>query len=313
MTASYRLVAIAAIFVTCLITANIIAVKVISLGPFILPAAIIVFPLSYIFGDILTEVYGYRLARKVIWLGFGCNLLFVIIAWVGQILPPAPFWEGQEAYKSILGYTLRLLAASFCGYLVGEFANSFVLAKMKILTRGRWLWSRAIGSTIVGQGLDTAVFITLAFVGTSSFVPIMILHHWLVKTVIEAIATPFTYMFVSYLVTIILLTTNLLPAVNDIYQVLVLMSVLLTFVPYIFMLISYYVSIKKLNGKKFMHYFFSLTVLLSLLLGIIFSFQLPGDIKTFVEKMFYESELVVGPVIFILAGYLLYYFRGDAY
>jgi uncharacterized integral membrane protein (TIGR00697 family) len=199
MNVSYRLVIIAAIFVTCLITANTIAVKVISLGPFILPAAIVIFPLSYIFGDILTEVYGYRWARRVIWLGFFCNLLFVLFAWVGQILPPAPFWKGQEAYESILGYTPRLLAASFVGYLVGEFANSFVLAKMKILTRGRWLWSRTIGSTIVGQGLDSLIFITLAFIGTPSFVIIMVLYHWLAKTVIEAMATPFTYAMVNFL------------------------------------------------------------------------------------------------------------------
>jgi len=199
MNVSHRLVIITAIFITCLITANIIAVKVISLGAIILPAAIFVFPISYIFGDVLTEVYGYRWARKVIWLGFICNFIFVIFAWVGQILPPAPFWEGQEAYESILGYAPRLLAASFCGYLVGEFANSFVLAKMKIMTRGRWLWSRTIGSTIVGEGLDTVIFITIAFVGTPSFVPIMILYHWLAKTIIEAIATPATYKIVNSL------------------------------------------------------------------------------------------------------------------
>lgn len=199
MTVSHRFVVIVAIFITCLITANIIAVKVISLGPFILPAAIVIFPLSYIFGDILTEVYGYRQARRVIWLGFIGNLIFVFFAWVGQVLPPAPFWQGQEAYESILGYTPRLLAASFCGYLVGEFANSFVLAKMKILTRGHWLWSRTIGSTIIGQGLDTVVFITLAFIGTPSFAAIMILYHWLAKTIIEAAATPFTYAVVNSL------------------------------------------------------------------------------------------------------------------
>ena len=199
MNISYRLVIITAIFITSLITANIIAVKVISLGPVILPAAIFVFPLSYIFGDVLTEVYGYRVARRVIWLGFICNLIFVFFAWVGQVLPPAPFWEGQEAYVSILGYTPRLLAASFFGYLVGEFVNSFILAKMKILTKGRWLWSRTIGSTVVGQGLDTSIFITLAFIGTPSFVPIMILYHWLAKTVIEAILTPATYAIVNFL------------------------------------------------------------------------------------------------------------------
>jgi len=199
MSVSYRFVVIAAVFTTCLITANIIAVKVISLGPLFLPAAIIVFPISYIFGDVLTEVYGYRLARRVIWLGFICNLIFVLFAWVGQILPPAPFWEWQEAYEGILGYTPRLLIASFCGYLVGEFANSFVLAKMKILTQGRWLWSRTIGSTVVGQGLDSLIFITLAFVGTPSFVMIMILYHWLTKTGVEAAATPFTYAVVNFL------------------------------------------------------------------------------------------------------------------
>ena len=199
MSVSQRLVIIAAIFTTCLITANIIAVKVISFGAVILPAAIVVFPLSYILGDILTEVYGYRWARKVIWLGFTCNLIFVIFIWVGQVLPPASFWKGQEAYETILGFTPRLLAASFCGYLAGEFVNSFVLAKMKILTRGRWLWTRTIGSTIVGEGLDTAIFITLAFIGTPSFAAIMILYHWLVKTGIEAIATPLTYTVVNYL------------------------------------------------------------------------------------------------------------------
>ena len=199
MKVSHRFVVITAIFITCLITANIIAVKVISVGPIILPAAIVVFPISYIFGDILTEVYGYRLARRVIWLGFLCNLIFVFFAWVGQVLPPASFWGGQEAYKSILGYTPRLLVASFIGYLAGEFANSFVLAKMKILTRGRWLWTRTIGSTVVGQGLDTSIFISLAYIGTSSFVPIMILYHWLVKTGYEAVATPFTYAVVNFL------------------------------------------------------------------------------------------------------------------
>jgi len=199
MNVSHRMVIFIALFITCLITANVIAVKVISLGPFFLPAAIFVFPLSYVFGDILTEVYGYRLARRVIWLGFLCNLIFVFFVWLGQVLPIAPFWEGQEAYQSILGYTPRLLAASFLGYLVGEFVNSFILARMKVITRGRWLWSRTIGSTIVGQGLDTSIFITVAFIGTPSFVPIMIFYHWLAKTLIEALATPLTYVIVNSL------------------------------------------------------------------------------------------------------------------
>ncbi|MBN1693420.1 MAG: queuosine precursor transporter [Dehalococcoidales bacterium] len=199
MKISYRLVIIISVFITCLITANIIAVKVITLGPFTLPAAIFVFPISYIFGDVLTEVYGYRVARRVIWLGFLCNLLFVFFAWIGQILPSASFWGDQGSYENILGYTPRLLAASLGGYLVGEFINSFVLAKMKVLTAGRWLWSRTIGSTILGQGFDTAIFITIAFIGTSSSVPTMILHHWVAKVAIEAIFTPVTYLIVGWL------------------------------------------------------------------------------------------------------------------
>jgi queuosine precursor transporter len=199
MKISYRLGIIIAVFITCLITANIIAVKVIALGSFILPAAVFVFPISYIFGDILTEVYGYKTARRVIWLGFACNLLFVFFAWIGQILPSAPFWEGQDAYKSILGYTPRLLAASFAGYLVGEFVNSFVLARMKILTKGRWLWTRTIGSTIFGEGLDTAIFITLAYIGTPTFASILIFNHWVSKVGIEVIFTPVTYIVVNWL------------------------------------------------------------------------------------------------------------------
>jgi len=199
MNISHRFVVIAAIFITCLITANIIAVKVISVVSVELPAAVIVFPISYIFGDILTEVYGYRWARRVIWLGFACNLVFVFFAWVGQLLPSAPFWEEQAAYETILGYMPRILAASFAGYLVGEFVNSFIMAKMKIRTKGRWLWARTIGSTVVGQGLDSTIFIIIAFVGTASFAPIMILYHWLVKTGIEVLATPFTYTTVNYL------------------------------------------------------------------------------------------------------------------
>jgi uncharacterized integral membrane protein (TIGR00697 family) len=199
MKISYRLVIIIALFITCLITANIIAVKVISLGPLTLPAAIFVFPISYIFGDVLTEVYGYHIARRVIWLGFICNLIFVFFAWVGQLLPAADFWGEQAAYKSILGFTPRLLGASVCGYLAGEFTNSFVLARMKILTRGRWLWSRTIGSTIVGQGFDTSLFITLAYIGTGANVGVMIYQHWASKVAIEAICTPATYGIVNWL------------------------------------------------------------------------------------------------------------------
>jgi uncharacterized integral membrane protein (TIGR00697 family) len=194
-------VLIVAIFVTCLITANITAVKLVSVLGFVLPAAIVIFPVSYIFGDILTEVYGYRQARRVIWLGFLCNLVAVVAIWIGQILPSVSFWDGQAAYERILGYTPRLLIASFLAYLVGEFANSFVLAKMKIATGGRWLWTRTIGSTLVGEGFDSLVFMTLAFAGTipAGALGVAILTQWLAKSAYEAAVTPVTYVVVKFL------------------------------------------------------------------------------------------------------------------
>ena len=211
MVISQRFVVVAALFITCLITANIIVVKLITLGigpvrlgglelPAPLPAAIIIFPLSYIIGDILTEVYGYRQARRVIWLGFLCNVIAVIALWVaGQL--PALDRDVQVAYERIFNYVPRILVASFAAYLVGEFANSFILAKMKIKTKGRFLWTRTIGSTIVGQGLDASVFIAIAFGGTKpgALIGGIILTHWLVKTGYEAVATPFTYAVVNYL------------------------------------------------------------------------------------------------------------------
>jgi len=192
---------VTAVFITCLITANITAVKLVGVFGLVLPAGVIIFPISYIFGDVLTEVYGYRQARRVIWLGFLCNLIAVIAIWVGQVLPAAPFWDGQAAYERILGYTPRLLASSFLAYLVGEFANSFVLAKMKIATQGRWLWTRTIGSTLVGEGLDSLVFITLAFVGTIPLKALVsaIVTQWLVKSIYEAAVTPLTYGVVNFL------------------------------------------------------------------------------------------------------------------
>jgi uncharacterized integral membrane protein (TIGR00697 family) len=201
MTVSHRFVVVAAFFVTCLITANILIAKQISIGGVILPAAIIIFPLSYIIGDVLTEVYGYQQARRVIWLGFLCNAVAVLAIWIGKILPPAPVFEAQSAYDRILGSTPRFLLASFIAYLAGEFTNSFVLAKMKILTKGRWLWTRTIGSTLVGQGVDTVVVLTIAFAGVLplSVLGIMILSHWLVKTIYETVATPLTYVVVGYL------------------------------------------------------------------------------------------------------------------
>jgi len=198
---SHWFLLVVSLFVTCLISSNIIAVKLVNIFGFVLPAAIILFPISYILGDVLTEVYGYHQARRVIWLGFFCNLVAVITIWIGQILPAASFWDGQTAYERILGYTPRILLASFLAYLIGEFANSFVLAKMKIATQGRWLWARTIGSTLVGQGLDSLVFMTLGFVGTIPLTALTgaIVAQWLCKSAYEAIVTPLTYRAVNFL------------------------------------------------------------------------------------------------------------------
>ena len=192
---------VTAVFVTCLITSNIIAVKIIDVAGILVPAAVVIFPLSYLFGDILTEVYGYARSRQVIWIGFGCNAVAVLAIWIGGKLPSAVFWDGQGAYVRILGATPRILLASFSAYLVGEFLNSFVLARMKIATKGRWLWTRTIGSTLVGQGADSLIFIVIAFVGTVSAANLLrvVLAQWLVKSAYETVATPLTYMTVRFL------------------------------------------------------------------------------------------------------------------
>ncbi len=199
---SLRFVAIAALFVTSLITANIIAVKIVSVRGIQVPAGTLtLFPISYIFGDILTEVYGFKRARQVIWLGFACNLLAVIAIYVGGALPAATFWQDQDAYDTILGFTGRLLFASFAGYLVGEFVNSIVLAKLKVVTAGRWLWARTISSTVFGQFVDTGIFILIAFGGVipNDDLRTTFLHAWIVKVGYEALVTPITYFVVDYL------------------------------------------------------------------------------------------------------------------
>lgn len=194
-------VAVVAVFITCLVVANIIAVKLVTIFGQIVPAAVIVFPISYICGDVLTEVYGFGRARRVIWLAFACNLLAVVAIWIGQVLPGAAFWDAQAAYQRILGFTPRLLLASFGAYLVGEFANAFVLARMKLLTGGRMLWARTIGSTLVGQGLDSLLFITIAFWGIIPPAGIIsaIVTQWLFKVAYEVLATPLTYAVVNFL------------------------------------------------------------------------------------------------------------------
>ena len=201
---------VTAIFVSTLIVSNIIAVKLVNIGGLFLPAAVILFPVAYIFGDILTEVYGYARARQVIWTGFICNLMAVVAIWIGGQLPAAPFWSpgafnspesAQQAYQAILGFTPRLLLASFIAYLIGEFLNSFVLAKLKVKTEGRFLWLRTISSTIVGEGADSAVFITIAFIGIipGNGLVNAILSQWTFKVVYETLATPLTYLVVNTL------------------------------------------------------------------------------------------------------------------
>jgi uncharacterized integral membrane protein (TIGR00697 family) len=201
---------ISAIFVTTLIISNIIAVKLVSVGGLIMPAAIFIFPISYIFGDILTEVYGYARSRRVIWIGFFCNLLAVAAIWISINLPAAPIWNlgafespaaAQKAYEAIFGFTPRILIASFAAYLFGEFINSFVLAKMKIVTGGKHLWTRLIGSTLLGQLADSGIFITLAFYATipTAILGKIILTQWIIKSAYEALATPFTYLIVNFL------------------------------------------------------------------------------------------------------------------
>lgn len=201
MKVSFWFMIITSVFVTCLITANIIAVKLFSFFGFLVPAGILVFPLSYLFGDVLTEVYGYGVARKVIWLGFLCNLVAVIFILLGGLVPSAPVWHNQAAYTAILGFTPRLLFASFIAYLVGEFTNSFILAKLKIATKGRWLWTRTIGSTFIGEGLDTVIFISIAFWGIipPQLMLTAMLTQWMLKVLYEIVATPFTYWVVGFL------------------------------------------------------------------------------------------------------------------
>ncbi len=201
---------ITAIFVTTLIISNIIAVKLVDIFGLILPAAVILFPVTYIFGDVLTEVYGYARARQVIWTGFLCNLLVVIAIWIAGRIPAAPVWtagvfqdpnSAQEAYQAILGFAPRLLVASFIAYLAGEFLNSFVLAKLKVKTAGRFLWVRTIASTLFGEGADSALFITTAFLGILPTAALgqLILSQWLFKVAYEILATPLTYLVVNAL------------------------------------------------------------------------------------------------------------------
>jgi uncharacterized integral membrane protein (TIGR00697 family) len=198
-----------AAFVTILICSNLIGPAKIAqidlplIGAVSFGAGVLFFPISYVFGDVLTEVYGYAKARRVIWAGFAGLAFAAAMAAIVVALPPAPFWHNQQAYEVAFGTTWRIAAASMFAYFCGEFANSFVLAKMKILTAGRWLWSRTIGSTIVGEAVDSALFYPLAFYGSGIIpndkLPVVMLAQFIVKVAVEVVFTPVTYKVVGAL------------------------------------------------------------------------------------------------------------------
>jgi uncharacterized integral membrane protein (TIGR00697 family) len=184
-----------ALFVAVVLISNVASTKFVKLGPFSFDGGTILFPISYIFGDILTEVYGYRRSRRVIWTGFFCAALMAgVFALVGA-LPAAEGWENQAAYQAILGSTPRIVLGSLVAYFAGEFSNSFVLAKMKIWTQGRWLWTRTIGSTLIGEGVDSILFVLVAFAGTIPW-PLLwatVVSNYVFKCGLEALMTPVTY------------------------------------------------------------------------------------------------------------------------
>ena len=195
-----------AAFVTVLICSNLIGpAKIVQFDwlPFAFGAGVLFFPISYIFGDILTEVYGYARARRVIWAGIAGLAFASVMAAVVVWLPPAPFWENQKAYETAFGTTWRIAAASMFAYFCGEFANSFVLAKMKILTAGKWLWTRTIGSTIVGEAVDSTIFYPLAFYNSGLIpndkLPAIMLAQFGLKVGVEVVFTPITYRIVAFL------------------------------------------------------------------------------------------------------------------
>ena len=191
-----------AAFVTILLCSNVIgAAKIVTVGGFTFGAGILFFPLSYIFGDILTEVYGYARARRVVWAGFAALLYASVMSWVIVNLPPAKDWPNQAAYEIAFGATGRIAMSSLLAFWAGEFTNSFVLAKMKLFTNGRMLWTRTIGSTIAGEAVDTLIFYPLAFYGVWSnqqIVTVMIANY-LLKTAWEVVNTPITYQIVKFL------------------------------------------------------------------------------------------------------------------
>ncbi|NOS67753.1 MAG: queuosine precursor transporter [Candidatus Peribacteraceae bacterium] len=192
---------LSALFVTTLVVSNIIAVKIGAFGGFYLPVAVVIFPLSYVLGDIITEVYGFSAMRRTIWTGFLCNLVAVAAIMIGNMIPAAPFFEGQDAYRQILGSTPRILGASFTAFLIGSFTNAMILSRLKVATKGKHLWLRTITSTVIGEGLDSLVFISLAFWGifAPAEVALMFVTQWAFKVCVEILVTPLTYAVVGTL------------------------------------------------------------------------------------------------------------------
>ncbi|WP_033923305.1 queuosine precursor transporter [Sphingomonas sp. 37zxx] len=191
-----------AAFVTILLLSNVIgAGKVSAIDGFVFGAGILFFPVSYVIGDVLTEVYGYARARRCIWAGFGAMVFLGVMSAVVVAMPPAPGWEGQAAYEAVFGAVPRIVFASIAAFWAGEFVNSYVLARMKLLTRGKHLWSRTIGSTVVGQGVDSLIFYPLAFLGVwdTTQVFTVLVTNWGLKVLWEALLTPVTYAVVGAL------------------------------------------------------------------------------------------------------------------
>ncbi|MFH1862163.1 MAG: queuosine precursor transporter [bacterium] len=199
--ATYYLEIITGLFVAVVIISNIASTKILCLGPFTFDGGTLLFPVSYIFGDILTEVYGYRISRRVIWTAFLSCLGMSVVLWIVGKLPSAEGWNFQDAYQNILMTTPRIALASLIAFSAGEFSNSYVLAKMKIWTKGRLLWTRTIGSTLIGEGVDTALFCLIAFAGALnwSLLGAVILSNYVFKVAVEVLATPATYWVVAYL------------------------------------------------------------------------------------------------------------------
>lgn len=195
----YLYIAIA--FVAVLMISNTVAVKLIQIGPFVFAGATFIFPIGYIFGDILTEVYGYKVSRKIIWSGFAALVFMSACYYFIQVLPSPAFWQNQKAFELILGAVPRIVLSSIIAYFLGEFSNSYVMSKMKVWSGGKYLWTRTIGSTVVGEGIDSIIFATIAFAGTIPFSGLvtLILSVYFVKVLYEVILTPVTYYIVRKL------------------------------------------------------------------------------------------------------------------